>query len=63
MTVEAPPCSACGRRPESAEPTGADGVPWTWSRAEEDGQATVLCQPCARAHARSIEAKLGRDWW
>ena len=55
VTVEAQRCSACGRRPESAEPTGSEGVPWTWSRAQEDGQATVLCQPCARAHARGVE--------
>ena len=57
-------CAACGRSPAVDEAVGAGGVPWTWSTAqEEDGQTTVLCQPCTREHARSIEAKLDADWW
>ncbi len=52
-------CQACGRQPPPEDVSGPTGVPWTWSTGE-DG---VLCDTCARDHARSIEAKLDRDWW
>ncbi len=56
-------CSGCGRTPRADEPVTAGGVPWTWSTAREGDRVTVLCDACAREHARSIEAKLDAEWW
>ncbi len=56
-------CAGCGRSPVVDEPVGANGVPWTWSTAQDDEQTSVLCNECTREHARSIEAKLDAEWW
>lgn len=52
-----PACTGCGRLPDS-------DVPWTWARStDERGRTSLLCEVCARGHARDIEAKLPDDWW
>ncbi len=56
-------CAGCGRTPRADEPPTRSGVPWTWSVGRDDGLVTVLCDACAREHARSIEAKLDAEWW
>jgi hypothetical protein len=64
---EALVCDGCGRAPEPDEIIGASGMPWTWSLGERDDTGleppSRLCTACARAHARSIEAKLDAEWW
>ncbi len=52
----APVCATCGTRAEVPFPP-------TWSVSVEDGRRVWTCGPCAREHLRSIEAKLGREWW
>jgi hypothetical protein len=42
----------------------ADGtVPLGWVISVEAGRTRTYCEACARAHLRSIEAKLDSDWW
>lgn len=60
-------CARCGT-PAQQGPDGRPVVPWTWSTAQDatdpsQPTRTLLCERCTREHARSIEAKLGSDWW
>lgn len=51
-------CSGCGRIADG------DAPPWTWARSrDERGRESMLCDACARQHARDIEAKLPDHWW
>ncbi|MEU6388680.1 hypothetical protein [Streptomyces sp. NPDC046939] len=48
-------CARCGAMAEVA--------PLTWSYSVEDGVGRHVCDSCARAHIRAIEARLDSDWW
>jgi len=56
-------CAGCEKAPRPDEPTGPDGIPWTWSIGTDEDQRTALCVECIREHARSIESKLDAEWW
>jgi hypothetical protein len=56
-------CGSCGRTPRPDEALTETGAPWTWSVSRDSERVTVLCDGCAREHARSIEAKLDAEWW
>lgn len=56
-------CTGCGRVPRADEPVTESGFAWTWSVNRDDDRVSVLCDACAREHARSIEAKLDPEWW
>jgi hypothetical protein len=49
----------CGKTPTD----DADIVPLTWVTSIENGRPQLYCEQCARAHLRSIEAKLDSEWW
>ena len=51
-----PACGTCGAVADSA-------LPLTWSASLEHGRRVWTCGRCARAHVRSIEAKLDSAWW
>jgi hypothetical protein len=64
-------CTTCGAA-AGAEGVDAPGASradliaaarLTWTRGTERGQVVWTCDTCSRAHLRSIEAKLDRDWW
>ena len=40
-----------------------DDVPLSWVTSRENGRLRLFCPDCARAHLRSIEAKLDSAWW
>lgn len=52
-------CGHCGSSGQCAE----GGLPSGWSFSVEDGKTKYMCQSCARANLRAIEAKLPQDYW
>ena len=49
-------CSVCG--------ITVDGPPMTWMRETDPRRGHVwVCDRCARANLRAIEAKLEQEWW
>jgi hypothetical protein len=48
-------CARCG--------VAADGRPTTWSSELSDRGTSWLCERCTRENLRSIEARLGQEWW
>jgi hypothetical protein len=49
-------CSRCGALADSELPAG-------WSTATSERGVEWVCAACTRANVRSIEAKLGEEWW
>jgi hypothetical protein len=52
-------CDFCG----CCAPGEDADVPLTWLVSVEGGVTRTYCEPCARRHLRSIEAKLDSQWW
>lgn len=48
-------CGWCGTQVEEAPPT--------WSSQTSERGVQLLCEECTRANLRSIEARLGDEWW
>ncbi|MFZ5869833.1 MAG: hypothetical protein ACOYXW_04790 [Actinomycetota bacterium] len=54
-------CDRCGTPVPPGTPD--DQAPLGWSFGVERGRTTWICERCTRENARSIEGKLGTDWW
>ncbi|RJQ80701.1 hypothetical protein D5S17_06540 [Pseudonocardiaceae bacterium YIM PH 21723] len=58
--TDTPTCAVCGRRRRPDLPP-AEAL--TWIHDNERGRVRFTCPECARAHLRSIEAKLAAEYW